>query len=152
MFGAVASGMLGKPALGIIITSSIYIANLLVGFLFRFYRVTPGPRHSNRLPSFKRAWQEMKDAQAKDNRALGQIISDAIKQSITTVLMVAGFMAFFSVILRLLNIWHVISVLSVLVHMVINGMPLPILPVSYTHLRAHETRHDLVCRLLLEKK
>src|SRR5450756_2189898 len=23
--------------------------------------------------------------------------------------------------------------------------------VSYTHLRAHETRHDLVCRLLLEK-
>src|SRR5665648_708608 len=26
------------------------------------------------------------------------------------------------------------------------------LPVSYTHLRAHETRHDIVCRLLLEKK
>ena len=25
-------------------------------------------------------------------------------------------------------------------------------PVSYTHLRAHETREDLVCRLLLEKK
>src|SRR5665648_1213957 len=25
-------------------------------------------------------------------------------------------------------------------------------PVSYTHLRAHETRHDLVRRLLLEKK
>src|SRR5450759_5597421 len=24
--------------------------------------------------------------------------------------------------------------------------------VSYTHLRAHETRHELVCRLLLEKK
>src|SRR5450756_396885 len=24
--------------------------------------------------------------------------------------------------------------------------------VSYTHLRAHETRHDVVCRLLLEKK
>ena len=26
------------------------------------------------------------------------------------------------------------------------------LPVSYTHLRAHETVLDLVCRLLLEKK
>src|SRR5450759_1958808 len=25
-----------------------------------------------------------------------------------------------------------------------------LLSVSYTHLRAHETRHDLVCRLLLE--
>ena len=30
--------------------------------------------------------------------------------------------------------------------------PKNIYPVSYTHLRAHETRHDLVCRLLLEKK
>src|SRR5665648_1176520 len=30
--------------------------------------------------------------------------------------------------------------------------PDKISPVSYTHLRAHETRHDLVCRLLLEKK
>src|SRR5450756_3044051 len=27
----------------------------------------------------------------------------------------------------------------------------PVAAVSYTHLRAHETRHDLVCRLLLEK-
>ncbi len=25
-------------------------------------------------------------------------------------------------------------------------------PVAYTHFRAHETREDLVCRLLLEKK
>src|SRR5659263_113145 len=34
----------------------------------------------------------------------------------------------------------------------INTMGTSIIPVSYTHLRAHETRHDLVCRLLLEKK
>src|SRR5450759_5715934 len=32
------------------------------------------------------------------------------------------------------------------------GVVLIVVPVSYTHLRAHETRHDLVCRLLLEKK
>src|SRR5450756_648051 len=30
--------------------------------------------------------------------------------------------------------------------------PRDLAPVSYTHLRAHETRHDIVCRLLLEKK
>src|SRR5450756_363187 len=28
--------------------------------------------------------------------------------------------------------------------------PICVDAVSYTHLRAHETRHDLVCRLLLE--
>src|SRR5450756_2669869 len=32
------------------------------------------------------------------------------------------------------------------------GMASGAISVSYTHLRAHETRHDLVCRLLLEKK
>ena len=32
------------------------------------------------------------------------------------------------------------------------GEPGGIGPVSYTHLRAHETVLDLVCRLLLEKK
>src|SRR5450756_2868188 len=34
----------------------------------------------------------------------------------------------------------------------VEGKALGIEAVSYTHLRAHETRHDLVCRLLLEKK
>ena len=32
------------------------------------------------------------------------------------------------------------------------AMTLGAAPVSYTHLRAHETVLDLVCRLLLEKK
>src|SRR5665811_2443400 len=31
-------------------------------------------------------------------------------------------------------------------------LPAEEIPVSYTHLRAHETVLDLVCRLLLEKK
>ena len=134
MFGAVASSMLSKQALGIILTSSIYLANLLVGFLFRFYRYTPGPRTSTRLPSLKLAWQEMKNAQVKDNRSLGRILSDAITKSITTVLMVAGFMAFFSVILQLLNIWHVTAFLAALLHIFIKEMPLPILQALFNGL------------------
>ena len=35
---------------------------------------------------------------------------------------------------------------------IVTGCDTGLGPVSYTHLRAHETRHDLVCRLLLEKK
>ena len=30
--------------------------------------------------------------------------------------------------------------------------PVNVMAVSYTHLRAHETKANLVCRLLLEKK
>src|SRR5660397_256473 len=33
-----------------------------------------------------------------------------------------------------------------------DAFPVSLHPVSYTHLRAHETKANLVCRLLLEKK
>ena len=36
--------------------------------------------------------------------------------------------------------------------MVNNPNDIGFIPVSYTHLRAHETPEHLVCRLLLEKK
>jgi sporulation integral membrane protein YlbJ len=120
MFGAVASGMLGQPTLGVILSGSVYLANLIVGFLFRYYRVGPGSEQPTNLPSFKRAWQEMKKAQTSDNRAFGQILGDAIKQSTSTVLMVAGFMAFFAVIIRLLNIWHITYFLAFLCHSVVH--------------------------------
>jgi len=119
MFGAVASGMLGKPSLGILLAGSVYLANLIVGFLFRFYRVTPRPHRSHSFPSFRRAWQEMKNAQNRDNRTFGQVLGDAIKQSTNTVFMVAGFMAFFSVILRLLNLWNITLLLATLSHSII---------------------------------
>src|SRR5665648_1027643 len=45
-----------------------------------------------------------------------------------------------------------ILLLSTLLSNIILHMRFEVQPVSYTHLRAHETRHDLVCRLLLEKK
>ncbi|WP_407307600.1 sporulation integral membrane protein YlbJ [Desulfosporosinus sp. SB140] len=126
MFGAVASGMLGKPTLGIILAGSVYLANLLVGFLFRFYHITASPAQPIKLPSFKRAWQELKTAQLQDKRAIGQILSDSIKQSFTTVIMVGGFMAFFSVILRLLNIWHLTLLLATLSHFLIRFIPITI--------------------------
>ena len=50
--------------------------------------------------------------------------------------------------------WHEgIAVLSGMdVGFLAHAGEVEIIAVSYTHLRAHETRHDLVCRLLLEKK
>ena len=46
--------------------------------------------------------------------------------------------------------YAVIFVLTITVP--INYLINSYLPVSYTHLRAHETKANLVCRLLLEKK
>jgi len=61
----------------------------------------------------------------------------------------------------MLRVFHAAGIGSILttkglprVMEIVDGRKVPTSPmtVSYTHLRAHETRHDLVCRLLLEKK
>ena len=44
------------------------------------------------------------------------------------------------------------AIFSIIVNGLIRAVPVYVNPVSYTHLRAHETVLDLVCRLLLEKK
>ena len=58
------------------------------------------------------------------------------------------------------RIWHAIAALTNLEFMQVTIRPahrvldyiVQLVAVSYTHLRAHETVLDLVCRLLLEKK
>lgn len=123
MLGAVAAGMLGQPALGAVLAGSIYLANLLVGLIFRFYRPQPTPRTQVQT-SVLRAWQEMKKAQEEDARPLGQIIGDAITQSGKTILTVGGFIVFFSVIIRLLNVWHITDILALLLEPLLgNFMP-----------------------------
>ena len=61
---------------------------------------------------------------------------------------ISAFVAVYSVTLYLLNrfIFEKINPIYKTIH------SLNLKPVSYTHLRAHETVLDLVCRLLLEKK
>lgn len=112
MLGAVTAGMLGQPALGAVLAGSVYLANLLVGLIFRFYRPQPGTGAQVQKASLRRAWQEMKKAQKDDARPFGQILGDAITQSGKTILAVGGFIVFFSVIIRLLSVWHVTDILS----------------------------------------
>lgn len=112
MFGAVASGMMGRPELGLILAGSVYLSNLIVGIIFRYYRYHPTEGHINTSISLKKAWQELLKAQELDGRPFGQLLGDAVKQSIQTVLLVGGFITFFSVLINLLNVTHVTTSLA----------------------------------------
>ena len=48
--------------------------------------------------------------------------------------------------------YSVTVVIDSILHPDVDELIITLTPVSYTHLRAHETVLDLVCRLLLEKK
>lgn len=123
MFGAVASGMLGKPELGIVLAGSVYLSNLIVGIVFRFYRYQAATEGgSNYSFSFKRAWQELSRAQNEDGRPFGQLLGDAVRQSVNTVLLIGGFITFFSVLINILNISGITSLLAYILNSLTRGL------------------------------
>lgn len=122
MFGAVASSMLLKPELGIVLVGSVYLGNLLVGILFRFYQSRETSKHPPARPSMRKAFQELRKAQSQDVRPFGQMFGDAVRQSVNTILLVGGFITFFSVLVNLLELFYVTHGFSVLFQWLSGGL------------------------------
>ncbi len=111
MFGAVAVGMFGRTELGATIAVAHYLSAFSVGFLYRFYgskvkeQPSPEAEHFGQEDGniFRRAIREMRRAHQEDNRPLGRLASDAVNESITTLLMIGGFIIVFSVLSRIME-------------------------------------------------
>jgi len=114
MLGAVSAGMFGNPALGLILAFANYLSNLLLGIGLRFYhpQTPPVPVPAGGTSLWRRGFQAMLQAQRKDKRPIGQLIGDSVHNSINTILVVGGFILFFSVLLRVLSILGVVQFLT----------------------------------------
>ncbi|HBC98115.1 MAG TPA: sporulation integral membrane protein YlbJ [Clostridium sp.] len=121
MFGALASGMLSNPALGIIIAGSIYLSNFIVGLLFRFYGQDPNPGFKHDF-SFRRAWRELRLVQKENKKPTGKMLADAVHESVSTILLVGGFIVFFSVITHLMSILRINAYLAQGVTLISGGL------------------------------
>lgn len=110
MFGAVAVGMFGRPELGSVIAIAHYVGSFLVGILFRFHgrwRDTAAAgqncsSHSGNI--ILRSLRALYVARQEDKRSLGQLLGDAVKSSMNTILLIGGFIILFSVFLRILSV------------------------------------------------
>ncbi|HBT20037.1 MAG TPA: hypothetical protein DEA47_01500 [Peptococcaceae bacterium] len=119
IFGAVAVGMYHNPALGIIIAFSHYAANLFIGFLFRFWKMDEiqkknRPRGGGCL--LKKAFKALLEAQAAENRSVGILLADSIKKSVQTLVVIGGFIIFFSVFVEVLKLVGILKIISVILH------------------------------------
>ncbi|MDB5084751.1 MAG: ylbJ [Bacilli bacterium] len=119
MFGAVAVGMLGNPSLGIVLAIAHYISAFLVGICFKLYGrnqteseqiSTSEVRRGNLIV---RAFREMIKARQEDQRPFGRLLGDAVNDSVRTLLMICGFIVFFSVLIKVLTLAKIIPVLSI---------------------------------------
>lgn len=109
MSGAVAVGFFHNATLAVILMASHYLGNLSVGFVMRFHRSQSEKKQTENkpsIPSLRKAFALMHDTHVKDGRTLGKLLGDAVNSAIQTLLMVGGFIIFFSVLTEVLKIAH----------------------------------------------
>lgn len=119
MVGAVAVAMLGNAKLGAVIAAAHYLSSLLVGILMRFYRrgAAASPQIGEpRGNIIVRAMRELYRARRRDGRPLGQLLGDAVKSSINSLLMIGGFIILFSVIMRMATVSGLVAFIGKGVH------------------------------------
>lgn len=101
IIGAVATGIMNNPALGFFLALAHYLSAITTGFIMRFYR--------KEKTLIKRKYKsdpiaEMMEFRAKDGRTFGVLMKDAVKNGIDLILIIGGFIIFFSVITGMLKI------------------------------------------------
>lgn len=114
MAGAVAVGMFGRPALGGALVGAHYLAALGTGLILRFHR--RGERSPDPAPGagglLSRATDALVAARQRDGRPLGQLMGDAVRDSVQTLLLVGGFIILFAVIIDILTHLGVVAWIS----------------------------------------
>ena len=95
IIGSVGVGMFGDSKIGLLLLLTHFIASILVGILFRFYNVKDEKIiHNNYVSKHKKDFKIS---------MLGELMSNAIKNSITTLLLICGYMIFFSVLTNIFS-------------------------------------------------
>lgn len=113
MIGSVSIGMFKSSKLGMFIAISHYLAAIIVGVIFSFYKKSPSDKKSIKPKKslIKKAFSEIK-INNKQNPPIGVILGNAVKNSLNTILMVGGFIVLFAVIIRMLELLKIIDIIT----------------------------------------
>lgn len=103
--GTVGSGLFCNSSIGFLLLFTHIWACITVGFLFRFWKCKKQNRY--------RSYEETQDAvELVSVENLGEVLGSSIKNSITTIVMIGGFVVLFSVINSMLDNTHFFDILT----------------------------------------
>ncbi|WKB34931.1 sporulation integral membrane protein YlbJ [Terrilactibacillus sp. S3-3] len=115
IFGVTAIGFFHNASLGIIFALSHYFGNLCVGVLMRFYK----PHDKEQAIKKKRgsflvlnALEQMHIERMARRKPIGKMLGDAVHSSVSTLLVIGGFIVLFSVLYQLLKQIYVTSLMD----------------------------------------
>ncbi|MCP3761891.1 sporulation integral membrane protein YlbJ [Domibacillus sp. A3M-37] len=100
ILSAVASGFLKNPEAGFLLAAAHYSGAFLIGLTMRFYG---GNKEGQAKTVAEGPLTAFKEARKKDGRVFGTMFADAVLSSVQTLMLIGGFILFFSVLTALLN-------------------------------------------------
>lgn len=117
IFGAVAVGMFGRPDLGVVLAVAHYVSSFTVGLIFKYYGRNSESTDSKAQESYevgimRRAVRALINARKEDGRTFGQLMGDSVRESVSTLLMIGGFIMLFSVLVRMLEVFGLLALIT----------------------------------------
>ena len=104
--GTIGISMFGSSAIGILLLITHILSSLTVGFIFRFWK----KNSCNLISKSKQNSASNKTIKVSD---LGEVLSNSITNSISTILVIGGFVVLFSVIISILKSSHFLSIVVI---------------------------------------
>lgn len=118
IMGTVGVGMYGNSTIGFLLFITHILACITVGILFRFWKIN----EDKETYTFNKNNFSDKNVSLSD---LGEILGKSITNSISTVVMIGGFVVLFSVIISILNSSNIINLLSAVLVPILNLFNIP---------------------------
>ena len=119
IIGTVGIGLLGDTKTGILLFITHILACITVGFLFRYWKT-----NKKRFPNKSR-----NSSASSENYIclsnLGDIMANAIMNSINTIFLIGGFIVLFSVIISILQNSNILTMLSNLINPILTFLNIP---------------------------
>ncbi|RDW18526.1 sporulation integral membrane protein YlbJ [Oceanobacillus arenosus] len=128
IFGAISVGFFHDATLGVLIAICHYSSNAFVGIAMRFHGRNEKKKLQERRKkvSITMAFKAMHRTRLKDKRPFGEILGDAVLNSIKTLIMVGGFITLFSVLIKLLFLVGVTPAIASVIQGILSLFSLPI--------------------------
>ena len=119
IIGTVGISMFGSTTIGLLLFITHILACITVGIIFRFWKYHSTNKTINKISS------SILNEQNISLLDLGEIIGKSITNSITTILMIGGFVVLFSVIISILKASNFLQLLALTVSPIFNTIGIP---------------------------
>ncbi|MEA4960126.1 sporulation integral membrane protein YlbJ [Lutispora sp.] len=115
IIGAVSVGILKKPQAAAILLIAHYLSAISCGFIMRFYKRNEMSKKDLYITN---PFKELINYRKTDKRSIGQLMGDSVKNGVSLILLVGGYIIIFSVISKIIKVTGILTLISGLIDLI----------------------------------